>query len=85
MNKQKTDWENIKSLLLCEKYIYYCDLNNEDLDKLSKFISQLLKTQRQQLCKKCQHDFNTGVIDFNWNEPNKKWITITNLKENKRI
>lgn len=48
-NKQKTDWENIKSLLLCENYIYYCDLNNEDLDKLSKFISQLLKTQREEI------------------------------------
>jgi len=48
-NKQKTDWESIKNLLLCEKYIYYCDLNNEDLDKLSKLISQLLKTQREEI------------------------------------
>lgn len=37
------------------------------------------------LCKNCQHDFNIGVIDFNWNEPNKKWITNskTNPYENK--
>lgn len=65
-NKQKIDWESIKNLLLCEKYIYYCDLNNEDLDKLSKLISKLLKTQREEIVSEIKSCIVEGSEDVDW-------------------
>ncbi len=58
MNKQKIDWEKEFN------YNFPDGIIPTDIDNIKKFISQLLKTQREEIIKEIE-----GILKDEWEDP----------------